>query len=610
MRVRGGQSQFVRRALFARVDHTFCRVSILGICLVLSPATRATAQLETILLTGDAALDGPAGAIFQEFGLANVNDHGAIEFAGGMQPGVAGVTIDTAVGFWTYSAGELTAVLVGDPPAPGAEATFFETVVTAPLFSNSGALFADFRLETGAGGVTTNNDDGGWLFSHGVGELVYRENQSLPGFPADAELFFGAARMNAHGDLVVSGRFREGIGGMTATNNRGLWIRTAGSLNLIAQTGTAAAGAPAGAILHSFGISTFNDQGVVTSTGTLREGFGGVTSANSEVVYSNRSGVFSLEYREGGTATGGTVFDLFSAVRGNDGNRLAIDATLKSGIGGVSTFNNRGIWVEEDGGLREVVRTDAAMPGVDGRKFRAFSNLLFNDAGHVAFAASSGSPNTFDTIFSDASGALTLVARAGRAASGTNPGVLFDFDHLDFIGIPRLNFNNAGQVAFISGLSGTGVTAANDLGLWAQNGSGVLQLIVREGNTIEVAPGDSRTVETFNFGNMNERGQIVFNAKFTDGSFGLFLSNLVAQLPGDFNGDGTVDTADYTTWRDGLGDRYDAEDYADWKANFGTSLGSGNVSGALQPVPEPAAIASATILLMLGAVRRRPWISK
>ena len=69
-------------------------------------------------------------------------------------------------------------------------------------------------------------------------------------------------------------------------------------------------------------------------------------------------------------------------------------------------------------------------------------------------------------------------------------------------------------------------------------------------------------------------------------------------LTGDFNRDGTVDAADYTVWRDSLGqsgnlaadanedDIVDAEDYALWKANFGrTELGGG---GALASVPEPS----------------------
>jgi hypothetical protein len=68
-------------------------------------------------------------------------------------------------------------------------------------------------------------------------------------------------------------------------------------------------------------------------------------------------------------------------------------------------------------------------------------------------------------------------------------------------------------------------------------------------------------------------------------------------LDGDYNGNGIVDAADYTVWRDGLGTVYTASDYTVWKANFGkTSFGS----GALAPisVPEPAALT----LLALGGL--------
>jgi hypothetical protein len=77
-------------------------------------------------------------------------------------------------------------------------------------------------------------------------------------------------------------------------------------------------------------------------------------------------------------------------------------------------------------------------------------------------------------------------------------------------------------------------------------------------------------------------------------------------LLGDFNGDGAVDAADYTLWRDnegapnesafatgsGNGGGIDASDYTLWRANFGNSAGALVGSGA---VPEPAALALATL---------------
>lgn len=55
-----------------------------------------------------------------------------------------------------------------------------------------------------------------------------------------------------------------------------------------------------------------------------------------------------------------------------------------------------------------------------------------------------------------------------------------------------------------------------------------------------------------------------------------------AALAGDFNEDGNVDAADYTVWRDGLGDLYTTADYQTWRENYGATSGAAGSS-----VPEP-----------------------
>jgi len=57
-------------------------------------------------------------------------------------------------------------------------------------------------------------------------------------------------------------------------------------------------------------------------------------------------------------------------------------------------------------------------------------------------------------------------------------------------------------------------------------------------------------------------------------------------LPGDFNGNGVVDAADYTLWQDGLNGAYTQADYLVWKNNFGNSSGNGSSAA----VPEPASV--------------------
>ena len=74
-------------------------------------------------------------------------------------------------------------------------------------------------------------------------------------------------------------------------------------------------------------------------------------------------------------------------------------------------------------------------------------------------------------------------------------------------------------------------------------------------------------------------------------------------LPGDYNGDGFVDAADYTVWRNNLGGDasalepgsrdpikmgpIDGDDYTFWKNNYGGSGGSGGLAST-PAVPEPA----------------------
>jgi hypothetical protein len=69
------------------------------------------------------------------------------------------------------------------------------------------------------------------------------------------------------------------------------------------------------------------------------------------------------------------------------------------------------------------------------------------------------------------------------------------------------------------------------------------------------------------------------------------LINPNAALLGDFNGNGTVDAADYVVWRKGLGTTYTPDDYNTWRSQFGRTPGSATGDGLNgAAVPEPLAI--------------------
>ena len=160
--------------------------------------------------------------------------------------------------------------------------------------------------------------------------------------------------------------------------------------------------------------------------------------------------------------------------------------------------------------------------------------FAFNDAGQAAFWAeligAGVDASNNQSIWSEGAGDLHLVAQrehAPGAADGVNFAALAQGGEV----LPALN--TAGQTAFVANLSDGGA------GIWATDRTGVLKLIVQTGGSLEVAPGDSRTIYSLGFrtgdmyhttfdSGLNDLGQVAFLTRFTDGTSGIFVSSAVA----------------------------------------------------------------------------------
>ena len=136
----------------------------------------------------------------------------------------------------------------------------------------------------------------------------------------------------------------------------------------------------------------------------------------------------------------------------------------------------------------------------------------------------------------------------------------------------------------------------------------------------EIYPGSGVVDHTFLQFSSNPRNffdfgdDVYFTASDSSGTSVHKLS--VISPPGDYNHDGIVDTADYTVWRDSVGQSgsglaadgdgsgiVDIADYEFWKSQFGSTSGSG-VGSTGGSVPEPNVAVLLTAVVFSLAARR------
>ncbi len=513
--------------------------ALAGYVVLLFGGAAAAQPVRTIALTGQQCAGTPDGVLFDEVRSPAINLAGNVAFSSSLiGPGIDGTN---DAGVWTGSSGTLELAAQEGQHAPGIandvrfdDFYFFGGLDV--LFSSDGNVA--FRMKLTGDGVTATNNFGIWSGAPGALHLVARQGSQAVGLPDGVNYqSLGLSHFNTAGQMTF-GAFVKGPG-ITTVNDAALWSEGSGVLSVVQQDGDHAPGLPDSVRFFGTGDSPINSAGHSVFLGTLAGP--GIDFNNDKGFWTNRSGSLELIVREGDQAPGlpsGVRFDNLAFGKYtseiNAADQIAFAAKLRNS----GSPNDYGIWSEGSGSLQLVVRTGDHAPGtLMDVNFLDFEPPELNSASKIAFEASlmgASVDSTNDSgIWSDGFGALELVAREGAQIPDTANVVVFDGT------FNSLYFNANGQTAFAANLRGDGVDSTNDQAIFAQDAFGVLRLIAREGNQLEVAPGDNRTIAELSlFGRsglgdgrgaaFSERGQLAFRAVFTDGTSGIFVSDLVA----------------------------------------------------------------------------------
>ena len=445
----------------------------------------------------------PVGAVFDSFYPPLLNNAGQVIFKSQLFFGSGGVDVSNDSGVWGGSLQGLFYVAreLDQPPGVPVGAQFGDFYNSTPVLNDRGEVAFGFTMQNDPSLIVTwQNDTGVWYGPPGALALVAREGSPAAALPVNVlyDTLNGAIVINNAGHLAFNGALRQGQGGVTSANDTAIWAGTTNSLVLVAREGDPVPSLPAGATFGLLYATLLNDFGQVAFRADLNIGAGGVVSGNNTIVMAGGFTNLLVAAREGWDALGGSSGVLFSAFSDEQlcgSNRIALIATLKTGSGGVVASNDMSLWICAPGATNLVGREGAAAGGVPGAFYSSFLGLAANTNRSVLFSGSmvpgagGVTVNTSGALWLATTNGVSVVARQGFPAANTPAGVTYgSFD--------TYALNSLNQAAFVSLLMGVSVNNGNNLALFASDRAGQVRLVLREGDVIEIVPGDMRTVGT------------------------------------------------------------------------------------------------------------------
>lgn len=467
---------------------------------LLPETAQATPPVATILCSKGGAIPGagilgsgiPAGAVWRTFSVPSINESGQAVVKAVYK--VGSINYTGIFAFDTANIATMKLIARSGTPVPGISGVNFGAMKD-PILGPDGAVAWTAALSG----------------STAVNLAIFLDPDGAGALPAQVVARKGAAATGsavwknftsiAIGDQAIAftGMLKPNVGGVTASNDSAMWIY---DRNLLTTTMPLREGAPL------LGSTVKIIAALIPAPGSPGQGRGWLNGFQN--VSKARVTLADLRHTICGISKNGAVFPFYTT--GGEAQEYGAGATWRSfGLptqsteggaaflgtvepltGSATTQNNVAIFAEEDGfwysALRVVKKND--ITGVPNGVFSSFLDPVNKRLGEIAFIGSMEFATGITNLnnegiwLSNHQHNLRLVAREGSSAAGTTGPVWKAFTSLAF---PEYR-----GPLFVASLKGPGVTTANDIGLWATDSTGILQLALREGSAI-----GGKTVKSF-----------------------------------------------------------------------------------------------------------------
>lgn len=448
-----------------------------------------------------------------------INDQGKVVFSAFMSPA-------SKYHLFTGSPGSLQVLATEDGPAagvPGQNYDSFNTGENQLTIGPSGAVLFSGDVDS-----PNANDSCLWFGTPGNVQLIGREDGPTPDLAGE---FFGSSpfsgsdsRLNA-ADKTVFRATRK-----IAATSSGIWAGAPASPAAAALTGTTAPDVSA-----NYGQISKN---CLSQTGRIAF-YASLVSSADKAVFAGMPGSLQKVFRfgeacqgipgavYGGGATDGITMEYF--------NNDTLTYSMRISGAAINSANDAAVWAGPSASPQLIMQDGAPLPSaLGGGNIDSINNHNINALGNFLVLARKLGSSSYILWWSETvSGPDNWieVARVGAPLTGLGVDLSTLFTTL------AISLSDNGDVIFYGIVSGTGVTTANDLMLmrWSPS-SQTVGSIVREGDSIEVAPGDFRTVTGFEFsgGNgpsasmscgVNGTGQVALSITFSDNTKGVIIAN-------------------------------------------------------------------------------------